>query len=56
MAERAQDMEVTIPGKKGQKTQYNFDVVPFFETRSWGRRPDGNEINGGSADRINFRI
>jgi len=30
LAEKAQDIEVTIPVKKSQKTQYNFNVTAFF--------------------------
>jgi len=44
-AENAQDMEGTIPVKKIQETQYNFDPASFFVTRFWGRRPDGIAIN-----------
>ena len=40
LAEKAQDIEVTIPVKKSQETRYNLDPGSF-----WGRRPDGVEIN-----------
>ena len=40
LAEKAQDIEVTIPVKKGQEALYNLDPGSFFENRFWGRRPD----------------
>ena len=46
LAEKAQDIEVTIPVKKSQETRYNFDPGSFFVNRFWGRRPDGVAING----------
>jgi len=45
LAERAQDIEVTIPVKKSQEAQYKFDPESFFANRFWGRRPDGVAIN-----------
>jgi len=45
LAEKAQDMEVSIPVKKGQETRYNLDPGSFFVNRFWGRRPDGVAIN-----------
>jgi len=45
LAEKAQDIEVTIPVKKSQEAQYNLDLGSFFVTRFWGRRPDGVAIN-----------
>jgi len=45
LAEKAQDIEVTIPVKKSQVTRYNLNPGSFFVTRSWGRRPDGVAIN-----------
>jgi len=46
LAEKAQDIEVTIPVKKSQETQYNLDPGFFFVNhRFWGRRPDGVAIN-----------
>jgi len=45
LAEKAQDIEVTIPFKKSQEAQYNLDRRSFFENRFWGRRPDGAAIN-----------
>jgi len=45
LAEKAQDIEVTIPVKKSQETRYNLDPGSFFVNRSWGRRPDGVAIN-----------
>jgi len=45
LAEEAQDIEVTIPVKKSQKTGYNFDPVGFFVNCFWSRRLDGVAIN-----------
>jgi len=45
LAEKAQDIEVTIPVKKSQETRYNPDPASFFVNRFWGRRPDGVAIN-----------
>jgi len=45
LAEKAQDIEVTIPVKKSQETRYNLDPWSFFVNRFWGRRPDGVAIN-----------
>jgi len=45
LAEKAQDIEVTIPVKKSQETRYNVDPGSFFVNRFWGRRPDGVAIN-----------
>jgi len=45
LAEKAQDIEVTIPVKKGQEAQYNLDPGSFFENRFWSRRPNGVAIN-----------
>ena len=45
LAEKAQDIEVTIPVKKSQEARYNFDPESFFVNRFWGRRPDGVAIN-----------
>jgi len=45
LAEKAQDIEVTIPVKKIQEAQYNLDPESFFLNRFWGRRPDGVAIN-----------
>jgi len=45
LAEKAQDIEVTIPVKKSQVTRYNLDPGSFFVNRFWGRRPDGAAIN-----------
>jgi len=44
MAEKAQDIAVTIPIKKSQEARYNFDPESFFINRFWGRRPDGVAI------------
>jgi len=45
LAERAQDIEATIPVKKSQEARYNLDPGSFFENCCWGRRPDGVAIN-----------
>ena len=45
LAEKAQDIEVTIPVKKSQETRYNLDPESFFVNRFWGRRLDEVAIN-----------
>ena len=45
LAEKAQDIEVTIPVKKSQEARYDIDPGSFFVNRFWGRRPDGVAIN-----------
>jgi len=45
LAEKAQDIEVTIPVKKSQEARYNLDPGSFFVNRFWGRRLDGVAIN-----------
>jgi len=45
VTEKVQDIEVTIPVKKSQKTYYNFDPAAFFVNRFWGKRQDGFAIN-----------
>ena len=40
LAEKAQDIEVTIPVKKSQEALYNFDPESFFVNHFWGRRPE----------------
>jgi len=45
LAEKAQDIEATIPVKKSQETQYNFNLKSFFENRFRGRQPDRVAIN-----------
>jgi len=45
LAEKAQDIEVTIPVKKSQEARYNLDPGSFFVNRFWGRRPDAVAIN-----------
>jgi len=37
LAEKAQNIQVTIPVKKIQETQHNLDPDFFFEHRFWGR-------------------
>ena len=45
LAEKAQGIEVTIPGKNSQEAGYNLDPQSFFFNCFWGRRPDGVAIN-----------
>ena len=45
LAEKAQDIGVTIPVKKSQEARYNLDLGSFFKNLFWGRRPDGVAIN-----------
>jgi len=45
LAEKAQDIEVTIPVKKSQETRYNLDPGSFFVICFWDRQPDGVAIN-----------
>jgi len=45
LAEKAQDIEVTIPVKKSQEARYNLDQESFFVNLFWGRRADGFDIN-----------
>jgi len=45
LAEKAQNIEVTIPVKKSEEARYNFDPESFFVNRFWGRRPAGFAIN-----------
>jgi len=45
LTEKAQDIKVTIPVKKSQEVQYNFNPGSFFVNRLWGRRQDGVAIN-----------
>jgi len=45
LAEKAQDIEVTIPVKKCQEARYNLDPGSFFVNRFWGRQLDGVAIN-----------
>ena len=45
LAEKAQDIELTIPVKKSQEVRYNPDPGSFFRNYFWGRRPDVFTIN-----------
>jgi len=45
LAEKAQDLEVTIPVKNSQETRYNLDPGSSFVNRFWSRRLDGVAIN-----------
>jgi len=44
LAQKSQDIEVTIPVKKSQEARYNLDPGSFLVNRSWCRRPDGVAI------------
>ena len=37
LEEKTQDIEMTIPVKKSQETQYYFNLVTFFVNRFWIR-------------------
>jgi len=50
LAEKAQNIEVTIPVEKSQEARHYLDPGSFFVNRSWGRRPDGLAINGILSD------
>ena len=43
LAEKVQDIEVTMPVKKSQETRY-LSKKSFFVNYFWGRRPDGVAI------------
>jgi len=45
LAEKAQDIKVTIPITKIQEARYNLDPETFFENRFWCRQPDCVAIN-----------
>jgi len=45
LAEKTQDLELTIPFPKSQETRYNLDPGSFFVNCFWCRRPDGVAIN-----------
>jgi len=45
LAEKAQDIQVTIPVQKSQEARYNLDPESFFANCFWDRRPDGVAIN-----------
>jgi len=44
LAEKAQEIELTIPVKKDQEKRCDLDSVSFFINCFWGRRPDGVAI------------
>jgi len=44
LAEKAQEIEVTIPVQKDQEKRCNLNSVSFFINCFWGRRPDGVAI------------
>jgi len=46
LADKAQDIEVTIPVKTSQETRYNFSTTAFFVIHFWSRPLDGVAING----------
>ena len=45
LAEKAQDIEVSIPVKKSQETRYNLNPGSFSVHCFWGGRPDSVSIN-----------
>ena len=45
LAEKAQDIQVTMHVKKSQEAWYNLDPGSSFVNCFWGRRPDGVAIN-----------
>jgi len=45
LAQRAQDIEVTIPVENSQEARYNLNPESFFVICFWGRQPDGFAIN-----------
>ena len=45
LAEKAADIEKTIPVKEQERERYYFDPTMFFKNRFWNRRPDGIVIN-----------
>jgi len=45
LAEKVQDIELTISIKERQEAQHNLNPESFFVNRFWGRRPDGVAIN-----------
>jgi len=45
LAEKAQNIEVTMPVKKSQETRFNLDPGSFFVNRFRDRQPDGVAIN-----------
>jgi len=44
LAEKAQEIETTIPVTKSQEARYNLNPGSFFINRVWSRRPDGVSI------------
>ena len=44
LAEKAQDIDVTIPVEKSQETRYNLNQGSVFVNRFWGRRPDSEAL------------
>jgi len=45
LAEKAQDIQVTIQVKRSQETRYNLDPGSFIAICFWGRRPHGEAID-----------
>jgi len=41
LAEKAHDIEATMPVNKSREARCNLDAGSFFENRFWSRRPDG---------------
>ena len=56
LAEKARDIEVTIPVKKSHETRYNLYPGSFFINRFWGRRPDGVAINEAVRSYISYNL
>ena len=50
LAEKAQDIEATMPVTKRSEARYNLDPGSFFENGFWGRRPDGVATTGWSRN------
>jgi len=45
LAEKAREIQVTIPVERIQERQYNLDPVSLFMDCFWGRQKDGVAIN-----------
>jgi len=54
LAEKAQDIVVTIPVKKSQEARYNLNPESFFVNRFWGRQPDGFKFAINEALQIGY--
>jgi len=56
LAEKAQDIKVTISVKESQAARYNLDPESFFVNRFWGRRPGGVAINEALQIRVGYTL